>query len=147
MYDLLVNTMPYIKRQTNFGNISCHKSNLVVESSDDPFGKCAAFSKKLIFIITKKVCFFSQIFTYILNGWRNIIICIACLQLHLLGQLSGDIFLCYQEKKRFKGTLMQIWKSPYIFVSTQKQYPENFAFFTLRIYELFPREVCKFLKK
>ena len=42
---------------------------------------------------------------------------------------------------------MQIWKSPYLFVSTQKQYPENFAFFTLRIYKLFPREVCKFLKK
>ena len=42
---------------------------------------------------------------------------------------------------------MQIWKSPYMFVSTQKQYPENFAFLILRNLELFNREVCKFLKK
>ena len=40
-----------------------------------------------------------------------------------------------------------IWKSPYVFVSIQKQYPENFAFIILRIVELFAREVCKFLEK
>ena len=48
---------------------------------------------------------------------------------------------------KIKGTLMQIEKSSYMFVFISKQYPENFAFLTLRILELFPREVCKFLKK
>ena len=47
----------------------------------------------------------------------------------------------------FKGTLMQIWKSPYMFVLIQKRYSENFTFLILRILELFAREVCKFLKK
>ena len=48
----------------------------------------------------------------------------------------------------FKGTLMQIWKSPYMFVLIQKRYSENFAFLILRILELlFACEVCKFLKK
>ena len=47
----------------------------------------------------------------------------------------------------FKGTLMQVWKSPYMLVFIQKQYPENFPFLILRILELFAREVCKFLKK
>ena len=42
---------------------------------------------------------------------------------------------------------MQIWKSLYMFVLIQKQYPENFAFLLPRILELFYREVCKFLKK
>ena len=46
-----------------------------------------------------------------------------------------------------KGILMQIWKSPYMFVFMQKQYPENFAFLILRILELFSCEVCKFLRK
>ena len=31
---------------------------------------------------------------------------------------------------------MQIWKSPYIFVLMQKQYPENFLFLILRILKL-----------
>ena len=44
-----------------------------------------------------------------------------------------------------KGILMQSRKSPYIFVLTQKQYPENVAFLILRILELFAREACKFL--
>ena len=43
----------------------------------------------------------------------------------------------------FKGTLMQIWKSSYMIVFIQKQYPENFAFLILRINELFAREVLK----
>ena len=42
---------------------------------------------------------------------------------------------------------MQIWKSPYMIVFVEKQYPENFALLILRILELFAREVCKFLKK
>ena len=42
---------------------------------------------------------------------------------------------------------MQIWKSPYKFVFIEKQYPEKFAFWTLRIVKLFPREVCKIHKK
>ena len=45
-----------------------------------------------------------------------------------------------------KGTLMQIWKPPYMFVFIWKQYPEKFAFLLLRILGLFAREVCKFLK-
>ena len=47
----------------------------------------------------------------------------------------------------FNGTLTQIWNSHYLFVFTQKQYPENFAFFILIILELFALAVCKFLKK
>ena len=47
----------------------------------------------------------------------------------------------------FKGTLMQIWKSPDIFVFIQNQYPESFALLILKIPELFAREVCTFLKK
>ena len=42
---------------------------------------------------------------------------------------------------------MQIWKSYYMFVFIQKQYPEIFAFLILIILKLFVREVCKFLKK
>ena len=38
----------------------------------------------------------------------------------------------------FKDTLMQIWKSPYMFVVIKK---------LLGTPELFAREVCKFLKK
>ena len=45
-----------------------------------------------------------------------------------------------------KGTLMQIWKSLYVFGFRSKQYPENFAFLLLRILELFAREICEFLK-
>ena len=42
---------------------------------------------------------------------------------------------------------MQIWKFLYMFGFIKKQYPENFAFFLLRILKLFTREVCIFLKK
>ena len=49
--------------------------------------------------------------------------------------------------KVFKVTLMEILKSLNMFLFISKQYPENFAFLILRIVELFPREVCKFLKK
>ena len=47
----------------------------------------------------------------------------------------------------FKGTVMQIWKFPYMFVFIWKQYLENFAFLILRTIKLFARENCKFLKK
>ena len=43
-------------------------------------------------------------------------------------------------KTIFKGTLMQIWKSPYVFVFLWKYYPENFAFLILGILELFTRK-------
>ena len=43
----------------------------------------------------------------------------------------------------FKGTLIQIWKSPYMLVFILKQYPENFAFLFLKVSELFTGEVCK----
>ena len=46
-----------------------------------------------------------------------------------------------------EGTLIQIWKSPYMLVFIEKQHHENFAFLTLTIFELFAREVCKFLKE
>ena len=42
---------------------------------------------------------------------------------------------------------MQIWKSLYMFVFIQKQYPENFALLIGKIFELFAREIGKFLKK
>ena len=46
-----------------------------------------------------------------------------------------------------KGTPLQIWKSPNMFMFVQKKYPENFAFVILRIIlELFAREVRKCLK-
>ena len=45
-----------------------------------------------------------------------------------------------------KGTLMQVWKSPYVCVHIKTIYPENFAFLTFTIHQLFTREVCKFLK-
>ena len=46
-----------------------------------------------------------------------------------------------------KGTIMQIWKSPYMFVFRQKQYLESVVFSILRTVKLFTRKVCKFLKK
>ena len=49
--------------------------------------------------------------------------------------------------KIVKGALMQIWKSPYMFVFIKKQYPEILAFLILRILELFDLEVCKYPKK
>ena len=49
--------------------------------------------------------------------------------------------------KHDKGTLMQIWKSPYMLVLIQKQYPENFAFLIFRSLDLFTCEVGNFLKK
>ena len=49
--------------------------------------------------------------------------------------------------ERFKGTLMQTGKSPYMFVIVKIQYPESFTFLILRILELFAHEFCKFLKK
>ena len=42
---------------------------------------------------------------------------------------------------------MQIWKSTYMFVFIKEKHPENFAFLTLRMLELFARKICKFLKK
>ena len=39
-----------------------------------------------------------------------------------------------------KGTLMQIWKSPYMFLFILKYYPENFTFLILRIRELYTRK-------
>ena len=45
-----------------------------------------------------------------------------------------------------KGTLVQIWKSPYIFVFIKKQYRENFAFLLLRILELFAVKFINLLK-
>ena len=43
----------------------------------------------------------------------------------------------------YKGTLMQIWKSPCMFVFKWKYYSENFAFLILRIVEIFTFKVCE----
>ena len=43
----------------------------------------------------------------------------------------------------FKITLMQIWKSLYMFVLIQKQHPENFVFLILRILKPFSRKLRK----
>ena len=45
-----------------------------------------------------------------------------------------------------KGTLMQIWKSPYMIVFIQKQCYENFAFLILTIARCLPVKFVKFLK-
>ena len=42
-----------------------------------------------------------------------------------------------------KDTLMQIWKSLYMFVSKWKQYPEYFVFLILWVFELFTHKVCE----
>ena len=48
----------------------------------------------------------------------------------------------------FKGTLMQIWKSAYMFVFIEKYSPENFTFLILGILELYKRKVYeKFVYK
>ena len=44
--------------------------------------------------------------------------------------------------KNIKGTLIQIWKSPCIFLFIWKYYPENFVFLILRILELCTRKFC-----
>ena len=41
---------------------------------------------------------------------------------------------------------MQIWKSLHKFVFIWKQYPENIAFWILKMLELFTRKVCIFLQ-
>ena len=43
----------------------------------------------------------------------------------------------------FKGTLMQIWKSPHMFVFISKHSPENFAFLILGTLELYTHKVCE----
>ena len=44
-----------------------------------------------------------------------------------------------------KGTLIQTWKSPCMFLFIYKYYPENFAFLILRILELFTGKFCVML--
>ena len=46
------------------------------------------------------------------------------------------------QPQKFKGTLMQIWKSLCMYLFIWKYYPENFAFLILRIIELYTRKVC-----
>ena len=54
---------------------------------------------------------------------------------------DGKVELTENKEIKVKGTPMQIWKSPYMFLLIQKYYPENFAFLILRILELFTRKV------
>ena len=58
--------------------------------------------------------------------------------------LLSDFFQCVRTVKR---TLLQIWKSPYMFVFKQKEQPDDFAFLILRVLEFFTRKVCIFLKR
>ena len=60
--------------------------------------------------------------------------------------IETDSFLTGKFTFIIKGTLMQIWKYPNIFVFIWKQYPANFVFLILRTLELFMREDCEFLK-
>ena len=55
------------------------------------------------------------------------------------------VFLSFVKVKLsfFKDTLLQIWKSPYMFMFIWKQCLENFTLLILKILELF---VCKFPK-
>ena len=72
-----------------------------------------------------------------------------CLQVSTLWQNwpCGNSDSNYSGSDRdIKGTLMQIWKSPYMFGSTEKSYPKNFLFSILINLELFTRAVCVFLK-
>ena len=46
-----------------------------------------------------------------------------------------------------EGTLIQIWKCPYMFVFIEEQCSEILAYLILTILELFASEVCKFFKK
>ena len=64
-------------------------------------------------------------------------------KLHFLFSATSILPEVLYKKGALKCTIMQIWKSPYMY----KQYSENFAFFMLRIRKLLAREVCKFLKK
>ena len=68
-------------------------------------------------------------------GIRNILRLYKHKKSCLLGMKDVLIFL--------KGTLMEIWKSPYMFVFIYKYYRENFAFLILVILELHTRKVCK----
>ena len=70
----------------------------------------------------------------------ELVTCISAPLTHAL--LFHDCLVNYIE-----GTLMQIWKSHYIFAFKLKQYPQNSAFLILRFLELFAHKVCKFLKK
>ena len=69
------------------------------------------------------------------------------LKLLFLRDIFWYLFIVFIDFLAIKGTLMQILRSPYMFEFIKKQYPENFTFWILRIIELFPREVCKILKK
>ena len=64
------------------------------------------------------------------------------------GPFWHSFFWDTDTKSDVKGTLMQIWKSPYMFVFIEEQCPENFSFLILIILKLFTwSEVCKFVKK
>ena len=45
--------------------------------------------------------------------------------------------------KQLKVPISEIWVSPYRPVFIWKYYPENFAFLTIGILELYTRKVCK----
>ena len=47
----------------------------------------------------------------------------------------------FSDEVSIKGTVMQILKSPYMFVFVKTQYPESFAILIPRILELFAREI------
>ena len=59
-------------------------------------------------------------------------------QLHSVNYIRSITYL-------LKGTLMQIWKSPHMFVFIQKYYPENFPFLMLGILELYARKACEII--
>ena len=65
------------------------------------------------------------------------------IELCLFAPYSNEIVERLFSFRKVKGTLMQIWKSSYMFVFIQKWYPENSAFLFLWILELYIRKVYK----
>ena len=61
--------------------------------------------------------------------------------------MENLVFCAVSNKGITKDTLMQIWKSPNMFMFIEKYSHKNFPFLILRIFELFTQKVSIFLKK
>ena len=124
----------------------------IVEKEGDPLKEEELLKLKRLCVLSSQVV--SNIFRKSLKFLTNLDIPVSlscsfplfkCLLTLMVSCEIWSILLFSQNS--FKGTLMQIWKPPYMFVFIWKQYPGNFAFLILRILELFTRKDCKFLKK
>ena len=103
----------------------------------------------LIIVLYWKIYLHQKFFLSFPGVKRNPFFITKCLQVSTFWQNwpCGNSDNNYSGSDRdIKDTLMQIWKSPYIFGSIEKSYPENFPFSILMNLELFTRAVCVFLK-